>query len=532
MAILRVRSLAFTANAVAATIFLGSLWGSLGMTDSKAAESTASSTAHPPWFSGSVEAAFQAAKQGQKPVLLYWGAVWCPPCNELKSQVFSRPRFQELVKPLVPVYLDGDSPEAQAWADKLKVSGYPTVLLLSPEGKERMRLATSLSFAEFESALTNALASARSFDEALAKASTGKARDDDWRLLAYYAWDSLDTSSDHGKVLQQLFQATEQVPIRLTKERALLAAKSLETAAAKADSDEPSVKSQVAKEQAMAPQLLKRMFANAESIQAVRATIAYAPGDVLTWAFPSQSQEQADAEATWLQAAKKVAVDPEASIDVRLWASAAPLTVLKARNKEAPVPEELKRTVQSAAYKADADAKTAFERHSVISGAAYLLRQAGDLDAARHLLDKELAVTDTPWYYQSSYAALEKAAKRDHEALLWAKKARESTKGRASRLQWIVEDLTLNAKVASAPGAAPQHVRMKDVTQAYYQEALTLPDAFLGRNAARAKKVVDALKPFLNDKEVRSVIETARAKCGKQVGCTAHFAALGAGVQN
>ena len=43
------------------------------------------------WYSGSVESAFAAARAQNKPVFLYWGAKWCPPCHELQATVFSRP---------------------------------------------------------------------------------------------------------------------------------------------------------------------------------------------------------------------------------------------------------------------------------------------------------------------------------------------------------------------------------------------------------------------------------------------------------
>ncbi len=55
------------------------------------------------WFKGDVDAAFKSAQASNKPVLLYWGAQWCPPCKQLKSAVFSRPAFIEKSKLFVAV---------------------------------------------------------------------------------------------------------------------------------------------------------------------------------------------------------------------------------------------------------------------------------------------------------------------------------------------------------------------------------------------------------------------------------------------
>ena len=75
------------------------------------------------WFEGSVEEAFAAAKESGKPVYLYWGAVWCPPCHAISATVFKSPEFIERSKLFVPVYLYVDTENAQAYGEKFGVRG-------------------------------------------------------------------------------------------------------------------------------------------------------------------------------------------------------------------------------------------------------------------------------------------------------------------------------------------------------------------------------------------------------------------------
>ncbi|HNU84110.1 MAG TPA: thioredoxin family protein, partial [Thermoanaerobaculia bacterium] len=89
-----------------------------------------------PWFEGTVEEAFALAKQERKPVFLYWGAVWCPPCHVLRTKLFTRPDFQARLAATVPVYLDGDTERAQIWGEKLHTLGYPTVIIFDADGNE------------------------------------------------------------------------------------------------------------------------------------------------------------------------------------------------------------------------------------------------------------------------------------------------------------------------------------------------------------------------------------------------------------
>jgi hypothetical protein len=158
--------------------------------------------------------------------------------------------------------------------------------------------------------------------------------------------------------------------------------------------------------------------------------------------------------------------------------------------------------------------------------AASLLQDAGAVDVARKLLDRELLHTNTPWYYQSAYASLEKSAGRDAEALARIQKARESVIGRASKLQWITADLSMTASIKSPD----QQERLLRLVREYYQEAMQLHDSFKGRNSKTAARVIEQLKPWLAQPQVRQIVEQYAAKCktaDAPEGCGAHFAALG-----
>ncbi len=101
------------------------------------------------------EAALALAKKEGKPVLInFTGSDWCGWCKLMERRVFSQPAWQAYAKGnLVLVWADfprdkslvpeARAPKNRALAEKYGVQGYPTYVLLSPEGEEIGRLGAS-----------------------------------------------------------------------------------------------------------------------------------------------------------------------------------------------------------------------------------------------------------------------------------------------------------------------------------------------------------------------------------------------------
>ncbi len=126
-----------------------------------ATKSAASQPAAIQWVEGDVTAAFARAAAEGKPVFLYWGAAWCPPCHELKATVFSRPEFIEKMKLFVPVYIDGDAPGAQKWGDEFRVTGYPSVVVLRADRTELARINGGMDLSQYAEVLDLVLGDVR-----------------------------------------------------------------------------------------------------------------------------------------------------------------------------------------------------------------------------------------------------------------------------------------------------------------------------------------------------------------------------------
>jgi thiol-disulfide isomerase/thioredoxin len=138
-----------------------------------------------------IERAFAQARSEKKPVLLYWGATWCPPCNQLKATLFNRQDFAELSRHFVAVHVDGDRPGAQKLGSRFKVSGYPTVVLFGADGQEITRLPGEADAPQVMAVLQAGLAAGRPVKALLAGALAARPLSaNEWRSLAFYSWET------------------------------------------------------------------------------------------------------------------------------------------------------------------------------------------------------------------------------------------------------------------------------------------------------------------------------------------------------
>ena len=455
----------------------------------------------------SLDAVFARAKADNKPVFLYWGAVWCPPCNQIKATVFNRPDFVERSKGFIPVYLDGDTPGAQKLGTQFNVRGYPTTILFKPDGTELTRLPGEVDAAQYMQILKMGMSATQPIKETLAAAMAGAGATptlsgDAWRMLAYYAWDideaQLLAKKDLASTVQQLAQKCppeqQEAAARLTLRSVAMAAQDKTTGL-----DKAQALAQVHKILADAPRARENgdIFVNYSN-------------DIVTVLSTDGSAERTTLLAALNSALEKLSVDAGLSNADQLGAVQAKVTLALLDKPNSAKPEltpELIAQAQAAASKADTSSTDKYERQAVIPAAAHLLSQVGLIDVSDAMLKAELPKAVSSYYHMLVLASNAKMRGDTDASLDWAEKAYAGSIGPATRLQWG------SGYVLKLIALAPQNsARIEKAASQVIGELDAAPETFYERNRRSLEKMGTQLNAWNAGGKHTSVVQKLTAQ--------------------
>jgi thiol-disulfide isomerase/thioredoxin len=461
-------------------------------TSSPAGDAAAASHLPPgiDWFQGDVDAAFAAAKSANKPLFLFWGAEWCPPCAQIKSTIFSTREFQERSRLFVPVYLDGDTPSAQRQGERFGIVGYPTMILFGADGRELMRLPGGVDIERYATILDTALASSRPMLETLRAATNGVAMEPaDWKLLAWYSWATdngrLVPAADRVDIFGRMYR---YCPESLVPERGRIFFEYLRALSADAKAQGKTGTQLVdAESRKLHVRSLMRLLGSGEAIRANVENLLYAPTDAVGVLSDPGSADREQLVYAWRAALDSLERGGEGFAlsgpeQINVYRSRVQLA--KLASPAAPLPAELLDGARATATRVLAAAPEGYARHATANAAANLYFEAG-LDAeANGLLLAEIEKSKSPYYFMLELASLAKKAGREQEALGWLERAYAGARGPATRFQWGYNYLV--GLLEMTPGDT---ARIERVALEVLGELDESPDAFYQRTRQRLEQL-------------------------------------------
>jgi protein disulfide-isomerase len=418
-------------RAAASSLVIATLAGCHAAPATQAPRSAA--TASVAWQQGDVDQALTEAKKTGTPILLYWGASWCAPCNKLKATLFRDPAFVELTQHLIPVYLDGDTRGAQVTGERFHLKGYPTLLLLRADGTELSRPNTlnapDAILATLRSASVAATPSGGLMDRALDHPS--EISQAEWRRLAEESWAFRVLSGEAG-IGDKLSRLAANAPDPALRRRFGITSM-IQLAAPTDNTHFTSVT--LSQKQVRAIEDILRSTASTPDLVAQDRVLAYFESRLVAALPPSAGKR---ALAAQLQhAAAALRADTRVPLPDRI--DTLEIDIALARNNGPAIPAAVVTMARTFSQSALASTTDPALLQSVLHEAALVRRDAGDIEGVHQMLLATLPrLTDRTDAYERLSENAEMRGKPT-EAVTWIAREYEGEHGPASRLRFAVD---------------------------------------------------------------------------------------------
>ncbi len=447
------------------------------------------------WYVGSVESAFELARSQGTPVLLYWGADWCPPCNRLKATVFNRREFIERTRLFVPVSLDGDDPGAQKLGEQFDVDGYPTTIVLTPDGQEITRLPIGMDLTRHLEALDLALEATQPVAAAYDAALQGDATPADYRLLTYYSWgQDRERLVPEERLPDALRKLYGRIPYELAVERALLFMHYLSAYGTRTNSEDEDPPLP-AEERPAAQAWMLEILQDPALTAAVQFYVVYGAHWLLPIIAQPDDPGRASLESVWGSAIERIRNQPETSPADRVGTYFGEICLVRARQPGEALPASLVQEARGAVLAAARNAADdPYARLELFNSAWSVLEQVGNDTRTWGYVMDEAEDSHAPDYIMSVLAAYHENNKSTDQALHWRQRAWKVTTGPSTRFGRGAR------YVQSLLSLTPHDSRfIEQITIKIFRELNDKPDAFFHGVTRAMERLENALHEWNSD---------------------------------
>ncbi|HEY4215002.1 MAG TPA: thioredoxin family protein [Steroidobacteraceae bacterium] len=396
------------------------------------------------WFAGDVAEAFAEAARQRKPVFVYFGAVWCPPCLELKATLFKRQDFLERLQSFVPVYVDGDAPDAQRWMSEFHAMAYPTALILRSDRSEIDRVSGGMNLDRYAQVLDTGLKAVRPLSQIIAALDSGNAplSLDDCRVMAFNSWQldpSWDSADPKSHWLESTATALERASERCPKDARLERARlQMVGAYAAVTARAASIKSGEAGKVSLGRQVerVRSIVTDQTLADGMGDVLIDMPAELLGAVDKIDAPHAREFRDAYFQAMTRLENDTRYSGAVRLYATSQKVVVSKGEGEHATVSADVAADAHRRINEAMQHVQSGPEHASIVNSVEAVLDALADKDGLSTLLHDEIKTSPTPYYYMGDLAELEEERGHKDQAIDWFARAYRESRGGATRLQW------------------------------------------------------------------------------------------------